>query len=114
MEHEQAIKEIQITRDQAKEKIDLYESLVKLRKNKEFKLLIEKQYLEKEAIRLVHLKAHPSQEDLQSQQAVDKAINAIGEFGQFLNAILQEGIQMKKALEECDRELQLIHEESEE
>ena len=108
---ESTIEAIEITREEAKKEVALFESFNRLRLNKDFQKIIEEEYFEKEAIRLVHLKSHPSQTDQESQKAIDNAMMGIGELRQFFSKIIQRGFQMKKTLEDCDTEIALIHEE---
>lgn len=97
---EQDIAEIDITMDQCKENIELMECLDRLRKNKDWTKLIEKGYLEKEAARLVLAKAEPSLQAEEHQNSLDKMINGVGYFRQYLNKIYQIGYQSQRALPE--------------
>lgn len=111
MSQDQAMNEIQITRADAQAKVELSAAFDRLRKNTDFQKIIEKDYLEQEAVRLVHLKSHPSQSDEASQRAIDSAMVGIGELRQYFSAIIQEGVQMKKLMADCDAEIDFLNSE---
>lgn len=64
-------------------------ALDRLRSNKDFKKIVSEGYFEKEAIRLVHLKADPSMQSEASQKSIVAQIDAIGAFKQYMTSIEQ-------------------------
>ena len=68
MTSEEQIEQVELTIKQAKEAKALMDSVLKLQKNKDFKAVINEGYFEKQASRLVLLKADPSMQDEQSQK----------------------------------------------
>jgi len=103
MSDSEEYKQIELTIDQCKESIELLDALDRLRKNADWKFLIETNYLEKEASRLVLAKADPAlQEDAQQEQ-LDKMIHGVGWFRQYLHKIIQMGLQAKRTLPEHEQ-----------
>jgi hypothetical protein len=64
--------------------VDNGKALERLRNNKDFKEVIVRGFLEKEAIRLVHLKADPSMQTPERQASIVKQIDSIGAFSEYL------------------------------
>ena len=60
--------------------VELGSAVDRLRSNKDFKKIVIEGYFEKEAIRLVHLKADPSMQSAASQQSINQQMDAIGAF----------------------------------
>ena len=81
------IQEIELSMSEAKKTVDLGKSVERLRKNRDFKKVIEETYLREEAIRLVHLKSSPAMQRPEMQANIDADIKAIGSFAQFLDTI---------------------------
>lgn len=67
--------------------VDLGESLERLRGNRDFKKIFIEGYFEKEAIRLVHLRADQNMQSADSRKAIDAQIDAIGTVHQYLRTI---------------------------
>jgi len=73
----------------SKIQFNLGASLARLQTNRDFKELIEKAYLHDEAVRLVHLRAHPEKQNPEDQASILRDIDAIGSFHAFLrNTVL--------------------------
>jgi|AntRauTorcE11897_2_1112592.scaffolds.fasta_scaffold02531_4 protein-disulfide isomerase len=108
------IHEIEANMKDLQEMIDLESSLMKLRKNKDFKKVIEKEYLEQEAVRLVHLKADSNMQDEHMQARIVKQIDSIGNFTAFLDLIMQKADAARDALNECEELRAELEQESEE
>lgn len=100
MNNREQIEEIELSMDQAKESISNMTSLLNLTKNEDFKRIIEQGYFEKEASRLVLLRASPQTQDEETQKSIDNAITAIGHFRQYLMTIMQIGRTAERALEQ--------------
>lgn len=104
---------LNITEESAKAKVDMVKSLNKLVTNKDFKKVILEGYFEKEAARLVMLKAEPNHQDEASQVQIINSINGIGSLRQYFLTLEQLGMMAEKSLKECSeyREQLLTEEE---
>ena len=111
MTPDQQIEQIELSIAQAKDSITKLDAFTRLKNNKDFILLIEEGYFEKEASRVVLLKADPEMQDAQSQTALDHSIIAIGQFRQYLRTIVQMGHISQKALHEHEETIEEILEE---
>lgn len=109
----QAIHEIEANIEQLKEFVALGDSLNRLMKNRDFKKLICETYLEKEAVRLVHLRAAPAMQDDCNQTQITKDIDAIGCFAGFLHAIGYQANAARDAIEEDLRTIEELESEDE-
>lgn len=105
------IQALQDNIDNDKEVVKVGEALRRLESNKDFKTLIKTGYLEKEAIRLVHLKADPSMQNPSSQDYIDKQIAAIGFFSVYLNYVTQSAGISKKNIETAEEMIEAIEQE---
>lgn len=86
--------------------ISLGNCLERLQNNRDFIKVIKEGYFEKEAIRLVHLKADPSMQSEESQKSVISQMDAIGNLAQYF-ATLQFKVGMAhkaKASDEAMRD----------
>ena len=83
----------------SKETVALGKSLDRLFHNADFKRVILEQYLEKEAIRLVHLRAAPDMQTPVNQQNILLQLDAIGQLGQFFQTVRFLSAQAEKAIE---------------
>jgi hypothetical protein len=84
---------------EAEKAVDLFESLQRLRANPDFIALIEKGYLESEAVRLVHARGNVHL-DAKTRELVLQDIDAIGSFSGYLNSVIAQGAYAKDALVE--------------
>ena len=107
----QEMERIELSIEQAKEKIALAKSLEKLKDNPDFKKLFTNKYLNSYAINLVNRKAMHSMQDDKQQLYIEGQIGAIGHLNQFLLFITQEGMIAEKALIDSEKEQDLLHEE---
>lgn len=98
MTNEEQIENIEISIEQAKKAIDSMNSLLKLTKNKDFKKVINEGYFEKEASRLVLLKADPSMQSPEDQRLIENSIIAIGFLRQYFSAVIQMGRMAERTL----------------
>jgi hypothetical protein len=115
MTNTDTLKALEASITQNKALVDNASALERLRNNRDFKQVIAKGYFEQEAVRLVHLKADPSQKSDASQASIVKQLDAIGSLSQYLQDILMlasmgaKGIQadeeMREALMEEEGEL---------
>ena len=79
--------------------VDMSNALQRLKSNKDFKSLILDGYFEKEAVRLVHLKAAPDFQTPEKQKAVLDQIDAIGSLSGYFATITFNANQAGKAIE---------------
>ena len=87
-----------------REHIELANSLERLKTNRDFKQVISEGYLNKEAVRLVHLKADPSMQNQESQASIVSQIDAIGGLLAYFRLIAQMGDQAVKSMERSEFE----------
>ena len=87
-----------------KEHIELNKSLQALLKNKHFKRVIMDNYLQKEAVRLTHMKGDPNWQEADKQEILDKELFAIGSFASYLRNIEQNAITAENALKYMEEE----------
>jgi hypothetical protein len=105
------IESVEISIQHAKDTVDKMTSLLKLSKNKDFKKIIDEGYFEKEASRLVLLKADSSLQSVEDQKQIDNSIIAIGYFRQYLGTVIQLGRMAEKSLKEDEDVLQELRNE---
>lgn len=84
---------------QSQATVELGAAVDRLRSNKDFKKIVVEGYFEKEAIRLVHLKADPAMQSAASQQSIVQQMDAIGAFSQFLDMALRHADQARKQID---------------
>lgn len=77
--------------------------LQRLQMSREFKQVVTDGYLNKEAVRLVRLKAHPSMQSPENQRVVTAQIDAIGCFYQYLSKIHEDAEQAKKSMDSAEQ-----------
>jgi hypothetical protein len=83
--------------------VELGKSLERLLVNRDFKQVVLNGYLEKEAIRLVHLKAAPDQQGADQQRAILTQLDSIGCFKQYLFG-MENAVEMAlKAIETTEQ-----------
>lgn len=106
------LENIELSIEQAKRSIGEMTTLQKLTKNEDFKKVILEGYFEKEASRLVLLRAEPSMSDAESRAIIDDQITAIGFLRQHFTTIMQFGRMAERALadDEATRE-EILEEE---
>lgn len=90
------IEELEITIEQATRMVDMKRAVQNLLKNADFKKVILDGYFKEEAARLVLFKADPAMHPEQNQTYINKSIDAIGYFNQYLDAKLQMGTQAER------------------
>lgn len=96
----------------SKEVIDFGKAVERLKTNRDFKKVILEGYLEKEAIRLVHLKADPSVQTPVQQTSIIAAIDAIGNLASFLSDAIRSGeISTKQLADSEQMREEMINEE---
>lgn len=95
-----AINEIQVTIDQAREQIALSDALDRLHKNKDFQLIIRDLYLGKEPARLTYLLSDPSQQSDEQRKGIFDSLQGVSQLHGFFRKIEQATIAARRTLEE--------------
>ena len=101
--------EVQI--DQARAAVNLNDDLLALQSVPAFQRVINKGYLEEEAIRLVRAKADPMLRSPEEQAELDNAIIGIGQLVQYFRKISAIANTMERTIKEAEKELELAHQE---
>lgn len=83
------IRQIEQSIASAKQLVALQESLQRLYSNRDFKKVILEGFFEKEAIRLVHLKADPNMQTVERQNNILTQMDSIGALNQYFQTINQ-------------------------
>jgi hypothetical protein len=96
---ENDIKQLEANIERAKELVKAGESIERLRNNVDFKEVILKGYFEREAIRLVHLKADPNMQTPERQASILLQMDAIGALSSYLNTGLVMADRAAQAIE---------------
>ena len=109
--NEQDINAIEISIEDAKANIKMKDAFVRLQNNPDFKVVIEKGFLEKHAVRQVLLKAHPGMQDPAQQNLLDQQITSIGGLKQFLVSIYTQGMNAYVAMANDEATLEEIRAE---
>lgn len=82
------IKELEDNIKRATEMVNLGKAVDRLRNSPDFKEVILKGYFEREAVRLVHLKADPSMQTPERQASIISQMDSIGALSSHLNTII--------------------------
>ena len=107
---DETIQEIELSIQQAKQIVAFGDALERLLHNKDFQLVIDQGYLTDEARRLTLLLAEPNFDEKQ-HAAVQRSLQAIGEFHQFVQARRAIAEEMRKHIEMAEEELETLHAE---
>lgn len=102
MNAQQHIEELDDNIKELQKLVDLGKSLEALSKSKHFRKVIEQSYLEDEAVRLVHLKGNVNVQDEKQQISINKQIDAIGCFADFLEMVAMRAEGAAEAINECE------------
>ena len=81
------LQEIEANLQTSQETVALGKALGRLMMSRDFQLVILKGYLEKEAVRLVHLKATPSMQGEAEQKGILSQLDSVGCLQQYLFGI---------------------------
>ena len=103
------INQIELSIEQAREKIKLRDQARKLISNREYKSLITKGYLTDEAIRLTSLTGVDSQRDNRSE--IFDMLKAISHFQQYMQRVIREGDMVEQELEDLQMTLEELEQE---
>lgn len=94
------MQEIEINIEQAKEAIELFDCLNRLRENNDFKKLIEEGYFKDEACRLVLIRGEDSMKEVKDDILRD--IDGIASFHAYLRQVYASGFRAKDAMAEME------------
>jgi hypothetical protein len=107
------IETLELSIEECKLKIERFEALGRLEKNKDFKKLFTEGFLQDHAVRQVMLKAHPTIMGNEMAMAqVDSQIAGCGALKQFLVAIHTEGLNAQQAIQEDENTLAEVQAEA--
>ncbi len=106
------VRVVEATIEQAKKKVEKYELLKKLVKNREFKKLILEGYFEDRAIELVSAKAQPNMDTDEMQATIVREIDAIGGLQQWFSYLRMEASAAEKAVSQHEHLLTELEEEA--
>ena len=93
------VRQIEENIKEAKEIVEVDKALARLVENRDFRKVIKEGYLEKEAIRLVHLRGDPAFQTPDRQAGVLSQIDAIGQLLGYFRAIKHNASVALKAIE---------------
>ena len=97
------VEHISLQRSEAHKVIERAKALDRLQTSPDFKLLIIEGYLEEHALMLVRQKRSPAVlHDPKMEDAINHAINGIGEFHQYMLSVSKTAQMAEKTLEDCD------------
>lgn len=85
------IKELEAQIEVAKRDRDFGQAILRLKENKDFKKVILEGYMEKEALRLIRIKAEPAMQNPLSQAAIVSAMDAISNLHHYLEGAIRDG-----------------------
>lgn len=107
---EDQVRQIEQNIKEAQKIKDLGDALARLMTNRDFKKVIQEGYFEKEAVRLVHLKADTSMQSDDSQKSILTQIDGIGNLSQYLRTVEHLGRMAAKSIASDEAELAEIRE----
>lgn len=102
---------IELNIKEAKSIVAMGNSLERLFSNKDFKKVFLENYFEGEAMRLVHLKSDPNQQDSESQDFIIKQMDAIGCVKKYLQNIRHQKMLAEKAIQSDQETLDELREQ---
>ena len=102
VQNEQDLHEIEVTIEQARDAINMYDMLKRLRENEDFKKLIAEHYLDDYANNLVFAKANPSMQEEEKQEAVNRQLTAISELNRWFVDLQIGAMQAERAIERSE------------
>lgn len=103
---------VEVSIEECKRAIAMRDAALKLKSNPAFKKLILQGFFQDEAAALVMKKSDPNCQDEANQAVINKSIDSIGLFRQFLVETIQKGNQMEGALEADRKTLEELQEEA--
>lgn len=97
MDNSQVV-EIEKNIQQSRVIVDVGNSLERLQDNRDFRKVVMEGYFQREAIRLVHLKADPSMQTAAMQASIVSQMDAIGALNQYFETIFHQAALATKAI----------------
>lgn len=98
MSNAEQVTELEQNIKEARKIVDLSDSLLRLGSNRDFKKIILEGYFEREAVRLVHLKADPAMQTPDKQASIVAQIDAIGALSTYFRTLDFNARQARKAI----------------
>lgn len=100
------IKELDASIQRSKEIVELGACLDRLSSNRDFRTIVQEGYFKQEAVRLVHLRADPAMQAKDRQDGINKQLDSIACFSQYLREVQQLASMAKRAIvaDEATRE----------
>jgi hypothetical protein len=111
---QEQIQAIEANIREAKKFVEQGEALERLRTNRDFKKVISEGYFEREAIRLVHLKADPNMQSPEMQKSIVAQMDAIGSLDQYFKAVFQQANMARKAISSGEEMIDELRDEDSE
>lgn len=105
------IETLELSIEQAKKSVELMQRMEKLRKNRDFKAIIEDELLDNYARNTSYLVADPSMQGEDEQRDLLMELQMIGRVRQFFGAIYQKGRIAEKAIADSEAEIELLRQE---
>lgn len=105
---ESQIQQLDRNISESRKLIEMGDALQRLKSNRDFKKVVMEGFFEKEAIRLVHLKADSNMQSAEAQKSIIAQMDAIGALNQYFTTIGQIASLARKSLaydEEAREEL---------
>ena len=109
---EQQVEELQISIEEAKRKVDLANTVLRLQQNSDYKKIFSDAYFVKYAARLVALKASMRTDEKQLA-FINAHLNAIGTVQEYLRVILAEGQMAQNSIKDAEAEKDILLSEEE-
>ncbi len=98
----------------AKAAIELGEALQRFKQNRDFKTIIEQEYINKEAVRLVSAIADPAMQRTESQSLIQKQMIAVSYLNDYFRTLEWGARVAESNLRASEAEKDLIQEEGDE
>lgn len=105
--------ELQNTLDEAKKKVKLGEALARLEKNKDFKLVIEHEFLTQEPLRLVSLLSDPNMQGESHQRNIVMDLRAGSAMDAFFHLLRRNANQAAQSVIDTEEQMANIREANE-
>ena len=97
--------DLNVSIEEAREAVDIAEALERLQTHRDYIRVIGKGYITDEAVRLVHIKGHPSLQSPESQAHIIKDIDAIGGLLSYFGNLRQARMVAEKGIKDAEEEL---------
>lgn len=109
-----AYNDLQNTLDEAKKKVKLGEALARLEKNKDFKLVIEHEFLTQEPLRLVSLLSDANMQGDQQQKNIVMDLRAGSAMDSFFHLVRRNANQAAQSVIDTEDQMANIRQADEE